>query len=221
MSEIVNTYKLDNPFTLVPMDRAEFYLEQVEAFKKGGKPTRAVETVNILIFNSHGELIIQKRSFEKNHNPGLLDKSVGGHVQNGDTSDYTVMVETIQELQTPAVVLKDQLDFEKTYKLLKKYLETIAIIRFLKTELVNRIHIINKEKIQIANKVNFYLAVYDGRMRPVDREAKGILFYSLSELKKEMTENPEIFTEGLHFIMREYAEDINKFVQYITNQASM
>ena len=58
MSEIINTYSLDNPFNMIPMDRDEFYREQVEIFKKEGKVTKAVEIVNILIFNSHGELII-------------------------------------------------------------------------------------------------------------------------------------------------------------------
>lgn len=215
MSEIINTYKLDDPFVVVPMERQEFYIEQVEAFKKYGKPTCAVEIVDILIFNSHGELTIQKRSFDKNHNPGLLDKSIGGHMTNGDTPDYTVMVETIQELQTPSIVLKDQSDFEKTYKLLKKYLETIALIRHLSTGLISPVKIINGEKIQIANKAHIYIGVYDGRIRPVDREAKGVLFYSLSELEKEMKETPEIFTDDLHFIMREHEVEIKKFVEYI------
>jgi isopentenyldiphosphate isomerase len=216
MSEIINTYKLDNPLVVVPMEREEFYKEQEKIFKKDGKSTRAVEIVDILIFNSHGELTVQKRSFNKNHNAGLLDKSIGGHVQSGDTPDYTVMVETIQELQTPSIVLKNQTDFEKTYKLLERYLETIALIRHLNTSVINPIKILSNEKIRIANKAHVYIGVYDGRIRPVDREAKGILFYSISELKKEMEETPEIFTDDLHCIMREYEKEIKEFVEYTT-----
>jgi isopentenyldiphosphate isomerase len=218
MSDIINTYKLDNTSSLIPMDREEFYREQIEAFKKYGEPTRANETVNILIFNSHGEFTIQKRSLKKNHNPGLLDKSIGGHIQNGDTPDYTVMVETIQELQTPSIVLKNQIEFEKTYKLLRPYLETISITKHMDTVLVRRIKIINNEKIQIANKTHLYLGVYDGRMRPIDREASGILFYSLTELEKEMAKTPEIFTDDLHFLMREYKIEIEKFIEFITKK---
>lgn len=219
MSEKINTYKLDNPLIVIPMDREEFYQEQMEAFLKYGKPTRAIEVVNILIFNSHGELTIQKRSLNKKHNPGLLDKSIGGHMQNTDTPDYTVMVETIQELQTPSIVLKNQSDFEKTYKLLKKYLETIAIIRYLSTEFFTPTKIFNGKKIEISNKNHIYMGIYDGRMRPVDREAKGILFYSIAELEKEMNKTPAIFTNDLHFIMREHKEDIRKFVEFITHQS--
>lgn len=216
MSEIVNTYELKNPLVLVPVEREKFYRDQVEVFKTQGEPTFAVEVVNILIFNSHGELIIQKRSFDKKHNSGLLDKSIGGHIQNGDNSYYTVMVETIQELQTPSIVLKDEFNFEKTYRLLSKYLETVALIQYLDTRIVNLKKVIEGEKIKIANKAHLYLGLYDGRIRPVDREAKGVLFYSLKELRKEMNDNPEIFTDDLHFIMREYKEKLEEFVTYIT-----
>jgi isopentenyldiphosphate isomerase len=36
----------------------------------------AVSIVDIILFNESGELIIQKRAKHKNHNPGLLDKTV-------------------------------------------------------------------------------------------------------------------------------------------------
>lgn len=77
MSEIVKTYMLSDPEIMIPMERKAFYDEQVVAYLKHGRPTRAVEIVNIFLFNEHGELIIQKRSKHKNHNPGLLDKSIG------------------------------------------------------------------------------------------------------------------------------------------------
>lgn len=215
MAETIKTFLIENPFETLPMDRKDFYDEQIKAFKQYGKPTRAVEIINILIFNSHGELIIQKRSFDKTHNPGLLDKSIGGHIENGNTPDYTVMVETIQELQTPSIVLKNQEDFDKTYTLLGKYLETVSLICSFKTALHSPVKIINKENVQIANKMYLYIGVYDGRIRPVDREAKGVLFYSLKELEKEMSELPEAFTGDLHLIMKEYKDEIHEFVNKI------
>lgn len=218
MSEIINTYKLDNPFVSIPMDREEFYQKQIEIFKKGEKPTRSVEVVNILLFNSEGEITIQKRSYNKKHNPGLLDKSIGGHIQYGDVSDYTVIVETVQELQTPSIVLRNNLDFEKTYKLLKGYLETLAIIKHLDTKITSLTRVFSEGKIEILNKANIYIGVYDGRIKPVDREAKGVLFYSLSELEKETQQTPEIFTDDLLFILKEYKEEIKNFVEYITKK---
>lgn len=218
MEDKINTFLLKNPFELVPMDRKAFYEEQVLLNKNGGKPDRAIEVVNIMMFNSYGEMIIQKRSFDKNHNPGLLDKSIGGHVQFGDTPDYTAMVETIQELQTPSIVLKNENDFIKTFHLLNKYLETISVIRYFTTTLYIPIKIINKEEVPIANKMHLYLGIYDGRIRPVDRESKGVLFYSLSELRNEMEKSPDTFTNDMHTIMKEYKEDIEKFVEMITKK---
>ncbi|MCA9356118.1 NUDIX domain-containing protein [Candidatus Nomurabacteria bacterium] len=215
MSETVNTYSLDNTDFLVPMDRKAFYEEQTRVFKETGKPTKAVEIVNIMIFNSYGEIIIQKRSYEKAHNPGLLDKSIGGHVVHGDTVEYTVMVETVQELQTPSIVLKDFIDFNKTINILGSYLETIAIISTTKPIFYEPVKIINNEKIKIANKMHLFLGVYDGRIRPVDREAKGVLFYSLEELETEMKNQPNAFTDDLHEIIKLYKDEIVAFVELI------
>lgn len=215
MSEIINTYLLSNPFELVPMDRDDFYREQIESFKNIGEPSRANEIINIFLFNSHGELLLQKRSYDKKHNPGLIDKSIGGHVVYGDTPDYSVMLETVQELQTPSVVLRTEEDFNKTYQILDKYLETVSLIKLSATKLIIPIKIINGEKIKIANKMNIYFGVYDGRIRPVDREAKGVLFYSLEELEQEMKQFPDLFTDDLHILLKDFNTEINEFVNKI------
>lgn len=215
MAEIVNTYLVKNPFELIPMDRDEFYCDQMEVFKKTGEPTRAVEVVNIFIFNTKGELIIQKRSSSKAHNPNLLDKSIGGHVVNGDELDYTVMVETVQELQTPSIVLKNDNDFIKAYAVLSNYLDTIALTKHLATVLLSPIKIINNEEIRISNKMSIYIGVYDGRIRPVDGEAKGILFYTLPDLEQEMKEYPKMFTDDLHVLINDYRDELYKFVEQI------
>ena len=214
-SEKVNIFSSRNPDNSIPMDRDEFYKEQVEIYNNGNVSDKAVEVVDVLLFNSHGELIIQKRSFNKNHNPGLLDKSIGGHIKHGDTPDYTVMVETIQELQTPSIVLKDEDDFIKTYELLKPYLETISVVMHLSTILLSPIKVINNEKIRISNKMHIYLGIYDGRIRPVDREAKGVLFYSLSEIKDEMKNHPDTFTDDMHLILEKYKNEIEHFIDLI------
>ena len=42
--------------------------------------------VHILVFNTSGELFIQKRSMSKDNDPGLWDSSAAGHVDSGE--DY-------------------------------------------------------------------------------------------------------------------------------------
>jgi len=44
-------------------------------------------SVHILVFNSAGEVFIQKRSMNKDSNPGMWDSSAAGHLDSGE--DYT------------------------------------------------------------------------------------------------------------------------------------
>jgi len=215
MSEILNTYLLSAPEIAVPMERADFYREQVAEYKKTGKPTRAVEIVNLFIFNSVGELLVQKRSYDKAHNAGLLDKSVGGHVRYGDTADFTVMVETVQELQAPSIVLRDLSDFEKAYKLLREYLTTIAIVRHVQSKIFLLDKNIEGENVKIANRVHLYFGIYAGSVRPADREAKGVILYSLNELGEELKKIPDAFTLDMHILYKEFGVEMRKFLDSI------
>lgn len=218
MSEMVNTHPIDDPERLVPMNRKKFYEEQVEVFKETGHPSKSVDVVNIFIFNSKGELLVQKRSYSKSHNPGLLDKSMGGHVQYGDTRDFTVMVETVQELQTPSIVLKSKADFDKTYDILNGYLETLAIIQYADAEVFHMKKIIENEEVIIANKVFLYFGIYNGRVRPSDGEAQGVLWYSLEDLDNEMEHQPQLFTGDIHTYMKTYRKEIEAFIEKVKKE---
>ncbi len=217
MPETIITYSLDEKDVATPMDRDKFYNEQIETFKKNKQPTRAVEIVEIILINERCEMIVQKRSGAKRHNPCLFDKSIGGHIQYGDSPDYTVMVETVQELQIPSIVLRNEDDFKKTYKLLFNYLNTTAIIKHIETKFYNLEKIFDGEKIIIANKKHTYIGIYAGAVKTVDREAKGILFYDLESLNKELKSFPDIFTNDLHVFMKEYGKEIENFVKFIKN----
>lgn len=212
-SEVLKTYLLDDPDTLIPMSRKEFYDEQIAVYKKTGKPTRAVEVIQVFIFNSDKEMLVQKRSSGKGHNPGLLDKSIGGHISYGDTSDFTVMIETVQELLTPSIVLRTQEDFSKTRNLLHGYLETISIIKHLETKIILTNKIIDDKTVVIANKAHVYFGIYDGRTRPVDKESKGILYYSLPDLEKEFKRFPNTFTDDLIKFYNEFKPEMKKFLK--------
>ena len=194
------------------MDRDGFYNEQLEIFKETGKPTRAVEVVQTLLFSPDGEILLQKRSRRKNHNPGMLDKTMGGHITFGDSSNYTVMAETLQELEVPSFVLPNEEDFKKTFKLLRDYTNTSAIVQFVDSKVYNSKKIMNKELVEIANKYYFYLGVYNGSIRPSDKEAAGVLFYNYDIFLEEMAEEPESFTHDLRFFINKYSTKIKQFL---------
>ncbi|MFH1404841.1 MAG: hypothetical protein ABIH21_01960 [Patescibacteria group bacterium] len=209
------TYLLDDRESCIKMDRREFYKEQIDIFKKHGKPTRAIEIIHILMFNKFGELYIQKRADKSGHNAGLLDKSIGGHVQHGDPIDYTVMVETVQELQVPSIVLRSDIDFKKAFLLLHDYLNTVALLKHDDSLFRNYERDINGEKITIANKVHVFFGVYGGAVKTVDREARGVLLYTLEELGKEFEKFPDAFTQDLKLLIKEHGQHIQEFLKTI------
>lgn len=214
-TEIVTTYHLDKPWDPHPMERKHFYDEQIKEFKKNGKPSKAVGIFDVFIFTERKELILQKRSAKKRHNPFLIDKTVGGHIQYGDSPYYTAMVETVQELKAPSVVLREEEHFENTYKTLRENLESTAIMKMINKDIYFLDKVINDEKITIANKVHLFFGIYSGGIKPVDREASGILYYELDTLKEEMKRMPELFSHDLHFFLGKFEKEIDNFLKVL------
>lgn len=54
--------------------------------------------VHILVFNTQGELFLQKRSMKKDQNKGLWDTSAAGHVDAGEKYIDAAIRETEEEL---------------------------------------------------------------------------------------------------------------------------
>ncbi len=54
--------------------------------------------VHIFVFNSLGEIYIQRRSDAKDKHPGVLDSSAAGHVDPGESYDEAALRELFEEL---------------------------------------------------------------------------------------------------------------------------
>src|SRR5208282_5126554 len=63
-----------------------------------GNPSLLHKVVHVLVFNSTGELLLQKRSMSKDVEPGKWDTSVGGHVSAGEDTSLAVYREMKEEL---------------------------------------------------------------------------------------------------------------------------
>lgn len=215
MDEIISTYSLDNLTNPIPYERELFYDEHVVAAEKGIAPSRAVGVFSTLIFSEGKELILQKRSNKKRHNPYLVDKTVGGHIQYGDSPYYTAMVETVQELRVPSVVLRDKENFERTLGILQKSLESTAILKLFHQGLHVLDQFIGGKRVPVAKNIWSFMGIYSGGMKPVDREASGILYYELDALYEEMARMPDIFTPDLHFYMDRFKPEITEFLKIL------
>jgi isopentenyldiphosphate isomerase len=53
---------------------------------------------HVLVFNSKGEVFLQKRSLKKDRQPGLWDSSASGHVDSGEEYDACAVRELREEL---------------------------------------------------------------------------------------------------------------------------
>jgi isopentenyl-diphosphate delta-isomerase type 1 len=54
--------------------------------------------VHVFVFNSKGELYVQRRSNSKDRFPGLLDSSAAGHVDAGESYERAAQRELMEEL---------------------------------------------------------------------------------------------------------------------------
>jgi isopentenyl-diphosphate delta-isomerase type 1 len=54
--------------------------------------------IHVFVFNSRGEIFLQKRSMKKDRQPGVWDSSCSGHVDSGEDYDQTAMRELREEI---------------------------------------------------------------------------------------------------------------------------
>lgn len=53
---------------------------------------------HVLVFNSRGEVFLQKRSMKKDRQPGVWDSSASGHVDSGEDYDTAAVRELREEI---------------------------------------------------------------------------------------------------------------------------
>lgn len=54
--------------------------------------------VHVLVFNSRGQIFLQKRALRKDRQPGLWDSSTSGHVNSGEEYDAAALRELHEEI---------------------------------------------------------------------------------------------------------------------------
>lgn len=206
MSEKLEIYDLNSELIKID-DRDKFYTEIKEEFNKSGKITKKVKSIRLLLMNSAGRIYLQKRSKLKSENPGLYDKTVGGHVSAGDSFDMTVIKECAEELGFPAAVLAQE-EFERAIKVTD--LNIIGVFKKIEhlPDFESKRIISSGAEIIQPYMSSMYLGYYDGPIRFADGESSGIEVFSLDELQEEIKNNSEKFTEDIKFMVGRYKDSL-------------
>ena len=116
MVELLEIYDIKGKFLGIK-DKKDSHKEMMNEFFKTGKVTKQHKHSKVLLLTSEGKLILQKRSKWKGDNPGLLDKSVGGHCFKHESFDFAAVREGAEELQIPTTVVKKE-EFMHAYNLI-------------------------------------------------------------------------------------------------------
>lgn len=202
MSEKLEIYNMSGDLIAI-QDRKEYERDIQEEYETSGSITRKVRAIRLLLLTSKGRVYLQKRSKTKKANPGLLDKTVGGHVAAGHSYSMTVVKECAEELGFPSTVLEAS-EFRKAVQVTD--LTIIGILQMIEVleNFLSKRELGDGGSFKQPYITAMYLGYYDGPIRFVDGESCGIESFSIEELRKEISEHPEAFTEDLHFMINKY-----------------
>lgn len=107
----MNHINPDEYFPIVDEDGNEISVA-LRSICHNGKSMLLHPVVHMHLFNSRGELFLQKRALTKDLLPGYWDTSVGGHIGQGESPEEALKREAMEELGLENF----------TFKFIKKYI---------------------------------------------------------------------------------------------------
>jgi len=201
--ELLEIYDLQgNPLGV--QARNSFYEEIKQEFTANRHITRQVKIATGFLLNSRGGIYLQKRSLDKQENPGLYDKSVGGHVLAGMPFELTLVLEYAQELGAPVAVAASPHEFDVAIKSMP--LNLLGICRRIDYIAPFESVRINQDgsRITIPFMNQVFVGYYDGSIRFIDGESSAIEVFTVGQLKAQIRSNPNLFTEDLKGMVEKY-----------------
>lgn len=151
-------------------DNAVGTMEKLEAHRKG----ILHRAFSILIFNSQGQLLLQKRSLEKYHSGGLWTNTCCSHPFPGETLEQATQRKLKQEM---GIDLQPEFAYKFIYK------------ASLDNDLIEHEY------------DSVFTGLYDGKPAINKDEVADWKFVDISSLKQDIAENPDRYTYWFKLIV--------------------
>ncbi len=204
MAELLEIYSNKGKFlSTSTRDKNESHKEMMEEFFKKGSVSNKHKHSRALLLTSSGKLILQKRSKWKGDNPGLWDKSIGGHTFKHESFDFTIVRECAEELQIPTVVVKKS-DFKHAMGLIDLRVMGLTFQLEINKNDVSSRKMQDGKIWEEPSITAYYLGYYDGPIRWERGESSGFRVSTLKEIEKEMQQNPKMFTGDMFYIIKKW-----------------
>lgn len=223
MKELLEIFDLNWNY-IQKQERTEFYTEIKAEYDEKWIISRQVKRIVCMIITPSGNIILQKRSDDKNENPWMYDKSIGGHIAvmekakkenvylSQELSDLNMAKEWLEELAIPSYVTShdlfiDALDFDVERM---AFITRIERIMWQKSVRIKQ----NWDKFIQPYISDIYMWYYNGHVRFKDAEASGLEYVDIDKLKRRILDKPKNYTEDLKFLIQRYGRyfvNINKF----------
>lgn len=177
-----------------------------------GESTIGVSIIHVWLARSSGLesdpiFILQERSDNKR-----LDKTIGGHISSGLTSDQTVEMEASEEMGGVALRIVSTLG-DKALAGVNLVNEAVVAQSGLDPWQISGRHDHSGVYYEKPTRVTTYLGVYDGDLNTIESDFEVNYFVEMpySQIKSEISRNPDRFTPDLISLIDGVAE------QFIVN----
>lgn len=169
--------KMEHVILVNNQDKPIGTMEKLEAHKKG----LLHRAFSVLVFNSKGELMLQKRAKTKYHSGGLWTNTCCSHPRVDENLIDAGKRRLIEEMG-----IKAQPEF--LYKFIYKA---------------------HLDKNLIEHELDHvFTATYDGQPTLNKDEAEDWKFVCMTQLKQDITQNPDQYTEWFKLIVKSYNQRI-------------
>ncbi|MCD6367805.1 MAG: isopentenyl-diphosphate Delta-isomerase [Candidatus Aenigmarchaeota archaeon] len=145
--------------------------EKIKAHQNGGKLHRAF---SILVLNSKGELLIQKRASDKYHCPGLWSNTCCSHPRPGETVEEAAHRRLMEEC-----------GFDTDLREIFSFIYKIDFDNGLTEREFDHV----------------LIGKYDGEIHPNPEEVEECRWIDMKALKREVENDPEKFTPWFRLIL--------------------